>query len=476
MRPVLSLSWRLLHSGADRSRLSALLVLFAVAASTTLLMFAVGTNHAFGDRALREAWRYPVRAGGTATAIEALSTDHVRGKPIAVVDLAALDRSRASVPPGMPRFPKPGEVWVSPALATRIDQLPADELADRFPHRPTGELGNAAIMRPGELVAVVGYRPNDPAMTAPRIDGDGIAAPTRISAYATFDQATSSGLYRSLAAIATVLMVVPLLVFGGAAARLTVARRDRRLAALRLVGATPSQVVGMTVTEAVLTAFGGAVIGVAAYAALTPALARIPIRGGGWFVADLWPGPLWVAGVLIGVPLLVGASAVVGLRRVVVSPLGVARRQTPPGLKAVRSVVALALLVAFPIVAKLGGQLGAGVVLSLLGLAFLGLNLLGPWVVGMLGRIVAATASRPARLLAGRRLMDDPRAAWRTVSGLALVGFVAGFLALLNPSALNATHDTPTTVSVTVSAHRANAVEQRVRAAGRPAGAGEGLG
>ncbi|MFJ4936032.1 hypothetical protein ACIP8U_19545 [Streptomyces pseudovenezuelae] len=39
-------------------------------------------------------------------------------------------------------------------------------------------------------------------------------------------------------------------------------------------------------------------------------------------------------------------------------------------------------------------------------------------------------ARRPATLLAGRRLSDDPRGAWRTVSGLVLAGFAAGFFAV----------------------------------------------
>ncbi|MET9090420.1 ABC transporter permease, partial [Streptomyces sp. NPDC004237] len=38
----------------------------------------------------------------------------------------------------------------------------------------------------------------------------------------------------------------------------------------------------------------------------------------------------------------------------------------------------------------------------------------------------------PATLLAGRRLSDDPRGAWRTVSGLVLAGFVAGFFTVGN--------------------------------------------
>ncbi|MFI6521314.1 FtsX-like permease family protein [Spirillospora sp. NPDC050679] len=441
MRTTFELTWRLLRGGGRRGLLGSLLTLAAVAVSTGLLLFAVGGNHAFMQRADADAWRHPSAAKGAATAVEALSTDYVRGRQVTVVDLAALD-AKAPVPPGMARFPKPGETWTSPALAELMRSLPADQLADRFPGgRSAGTLGEDALVHPDELVAVVGRSADDPAVTAARDAGiaDASASPARIDSYATGTVSSTPQIYQILAAIASVLMVVPLLVFGGAAARLTVARRDRRLAALRLVGATPGQVVAVTVVEAVLTALAGAVAGALLYALAVPALARITIGGGAWFTGDLWPPLPWLAGVLAAVPLLVGVSAVVGLRRVVVSPLGVARRQTPPGMKAVRLLAFAVIVVAFGAVGgSLGGlrEVGLVVLLAFLALAFLGINLVGPWVVALIGRIAAGTARSPVRLLAGRRLLDDPRAAWRTVAGVALTGFVAGFLALLNPSAM----------------------------------------
>lgn len=137
-----------------------------------------------------------------------------------------------------------------------------------------------------------------------------------------------------------------------------------------------------------------------------------------------------MAGTLVAVPLLVGLSAVVGLRRVVVSPLGVAKRQTPPAMRFVRVAALFVILAAVPF---LGFEVSVVVVAVVLGLAFLALNLVGPWVVGVIGRVAARTARGPARLLAGRRLVDDPKSAWRTVSGVALTGFVAGFIGMLTP-------------------------------------------
>ncbi|MFF3440110.1 FtsX-like permease family protein [Streptosporangium sp. NPDC002721] len=429
MSGPLGLSWRLLRGGGRRGLLGAGLTVAAVAVSTALLLFAVVANLGFQDRAAREAWRNPVPAASGAVAIQAVRTDYVRDLWITVVDLAALG-PQAPPPPGLRRFPAPGEVWLSPGLAELAGELPAGQLADRFPGRRGGTIGDEALVYPGELVAVRGQAVDSPVMRATSSDDSrGGSLPTRISSFEgrTTDDAVG---YSALGLIASVLMVVPLLVFGGAAARLTVARRDQRLAALRLVGASPGQVVAMTVYEAVITAFGGAVLGTVLYGLLTPLLARIGIRGGPWFLADVWPGVLPTLAVLVAVPLLVGVSAVVGLRRVVVSPLGVAKRETPPAMRFVRIVALFAALVAVPLIGR-GAEVG--VIAAVIGGAFLCVNLAGPWVVALIGRITTRTARSPARLLAGRRLTDDPRSAWRTVSGVALTGFVAGFVGLLAP-------------------------------------------
>jgi hypothetical protein len=427
----LDLTWRLLKGGGRRGMLGTWLTLGAVAVSTALLLFAVTANFAFQSRGDRDAWRNPVAAKEKATAVQAARFDYVRDKRMLVVDVAALPGRSPAPPPGLDRFPAPGEAWLSPALAALAKELPRDQLAARFP-AVAGELGEEALAYPGELVAVVGQRPDAPVMTAERSD-DWIAGrpPTPIADFTGRVSEDAQG-YQVLALIASVLMVVPLLVFGGAAARLTVARRDQRLAALRLVGATPGQVVAMTVAEAVIVAFAGAIAGTVAYVLAAPLLARIEIGGGPWFTADLFPHPLVLAGALVVVPLLVGLSAVVGLRRVVVSPLGVARRETPPGMRVVRLLALVAVLAAFP---ALGAQTSVTVIAVAIALAMLTLNLAGPWVVSVIGRITAAVARTPARLLAGRRLVDDPRSAWRTVAGVALTGFVAGFLGALSPGA-----------------------------------------
>src|SRR5690606_29058397 len=76
--------------------------------------------------------------------------------------------------------------------------------------------------------------------------------------------------YHALAAIAIVLLVVPLITLGGAAARLSARRRDERLSTLRLLGVSPAGVVAATVAESTIVAAIGTVLGALAHLALVP--------------------------------------------------------------------------------------------------------------------------------------------------------------------------------------------------------------
>jgi hypothetical protein len=428
MRAAASLAWRLLRAGGRRDMLTAALGVGAFAVTTTLLLLVLAGNVGFAARAGHKAWREPVAAGADATAVELVGTHLLRDHPVTVVELAAL-RPDAPVPPGLDRFPAPGEMWVSPALRRLLSGVPGGEFADRFGGRTAGVLERPALAYPDELVAVVGHRPDDPRLTAPAAP-DATATPTRISSFAGRTGTREALQYTSLTRIATALLVVPLLILGAAAARLGVSRRLARLAAMRLVGATPRQVVTLTAVESTIAAAAGALIGGLLYLAVLPLVARIELAGGSWFTADLLPAPDQAAAALAGIVLLAAGSAVVGLRGVVVSPLGVAQRHTPRRLRAIRLVLFAVLVGVFSVVTG-NPDASVGAIVTALSLVFGGVALLGPWVVGLIGRLVVAIGSRPATLLAGRRLVDDPRTAWRTVGGLTLAGFVAGFIALI---------------------------------------------
>jgi hypothetical protein len=53
-----------------------------------------------------------------------------------------------------------------------------------------------------------------------------------------------------------------------------------------------------------------------------------------------------------------------------------------------------------------------------------GLVIAGPWLTLLGSRLMARRAQRPATLIAGRRLADDPKAGFRAISGLVLAIFI----------------------------------------------------
>lgn len=241
-----------------------------------------------------------------------------------------------------------------------------------------------------------------------------------------------AALYQALAAIALVLLIVPLASLGGAAARLSARRRDERLSTLRLLGVSPAGVIGATVLESTLVAAAGALTGVAGHLALVPFIGRIPFRGQPLGADAVLLSPLAMIGVVAGVIALAGISAAVGLRLVVISPLGVRTRSAAPRVHWLRAVAAVAVIVmAFATMQLFPGTAGfmitIVVIAGMFAAALAVLNLIGPWALKVQAKGTLRRAERPQRLLAARLVLDSPKAAWRQVSGVAMASFMAIF-------------------------------------------------
>ncbi|KAB8290341.1 FtsX-like permease family protein [Bifidobacterium avesanii] len=249
------------------------------------------------------------------------------------------------------------------------------------------------------------------------------------------NMAGMAGGYVFLAAVACLLLVVPFAALAGSAARLAASRRDARLAALRLVGATRGQVVRLTALDAAGQAVLGALIGVLLYLALMPAIMLLNFQNLHFTFEQLWVGPLALVATVAGVAALALASALLTLRRVSITPLGVAARASQP-LPAAWRVAAfvgamIAALATFKLLPQLGASLGEAAMIAIsLGfmlLPFLLMNLVGSWAVAARARARARRPRTAAVMIGMRRILDDPKRAWRNVSGIALAMFIAGF-------------------------------------------------
>jgi hypothetical protein len=240
-----------------------------------------------------------------------------------------------------------------------------------------------------------------------------------------------AGIYQVLAVIALSLLVVPLVGLGGSAARLSARRRDDRLASLRLLGATPGLVARLTVIESTGLALAGAISGVVVSLLVSPLVGLIPFRGHPLGTSILL-NPGWVALTVAGVGVLAAISAAVGLRGVILSPLGVRTRQQAPRMHWLRLVITVGVFVAAVLaMSVVRAAPGMGILATVLAVGFGGsiavLNLIGPWLLRAIASRQARRARTVRRLLAARSILESPTAAWRQVSGVAMTSFVAVF-------------------------------------------------
>jgi hypothetical protein len=328
-----------------------------------------------------------------------------------------------------------------------MDSTPANQLADRYPGHLAGVIGDAALPSPSSLVIVVGRAPAQLAGTVNTVQVTSITSVMPGSftnqcsgpgcppmpnpkglAYFPDDPGGGASSVDLILAVVALAVLTPVLIFIGTATRLSAARREERFAAMRLAGATRGQVSLIAAIESTTAAVAGTVIGFGFFFLLRIPVAAIPFIGQPFFPAELTLSLLDVLVVAVGVPMFAAVAARMALRRVNISPLGVARRARPKPPVAWRVIPLAAGLaeLGFWTVhghpASIPGQIQAFA--SSFFLILVGIFIAGPWLTMAAARTMARWTSRPGTLLAARRIGDDPKAAFRAVSGLVLALFI----------------------------------------------------
>ncbi|MEO3874175.1 hypothetical protein ABGB18_35700 [Nonomuraea sp. B12E4] len=229
---------------------------------------------------------------------------------------------------------------------------------------------------------------------------------------------------QAVTALGMAILVVPVMAFVHQVSRLASATRERRLAALRLAGATPRHVRRLGAYEGGWRALLGGLSGIAGY--LVVALVLSWSLGGGLPLISYVQGVT----VLIAVTLAGALSGTKAGGHVVSSPLGVVRRAEPAGPRArdlvlvVVGIGAYALGIADKGRFMIGGVYGvallvvAGAVLLLFGLV-----LATAWLVRAAARQAGRRAATAESLLAARLMEADPRGWARALSVVGLTVF-----------------------------------------------------
>ncbi len=411
----------------------------AVAVGVALLLGVLAEFHAYQTNANKTCWSCTQGASvpGPLPSHGDLwnnSVDFYQGQTINRLDVAALG-ANAPVPPGIAQLPPAGDYYASPALASLIRTVPSDQLGGRFPGKMIGTIGQAGLNGSGDLAIYIGY-------TSKQLDAvPGTQWVTSI--YSGPPQAVFSPFFRFAFLVGVLAVVFPMLVLISTATRLAADRREERFAALRLVGGTPGDIRIVAAVEAAISAFLGAVLGTVIFLLVRPALAGAALVGTQYFESDLTPTVAGYVAMLVGAPIAAAIAALVSLRRVQISPLGVSRRATPKPptfWRLIALLVGLGVFV-YGLVKTTRDGIGAPAYPGLL-LTMIGLVIAGPWLTAQATRLFGLAANGSSTVLAARRLADNPKGAFRAVSGLTLAVFLGTMVGLMVPAA-NETEVTP---------------------------------
>ncbi|WP_215448791.1 ABC transporter permease [Streptomyces sp. ATCC 21386] len=430
----LAMGMRFTFTGGREGWVRALLTAVGVGLGVALLLLTAAVPNVLSARETREEARQDRGIGylqpqskPTDKSLVIADTDteyqqqEIRGR------LLEPEGAGAPLPPGVAEFPAPGEMVVSPALSDLLRSDAGKLLRERLPYETVGTIGQAGLIGSTDLVYYAGAKG-----IADRVDGSVVA---RIDAFGTDTAGTSDEdpvdpILLLLTLVVFVVLLTPVAVFIATAVRFGGERRDRRLAALRLVGSDGRMTRRIAAGEALAGALLGLAFGAGFFMLGREVAGSVEVFDVSVFPSDLDPSPGLALLVALAVPAAAVLVTLFALRGVVIEPLGVVRTAKPPRRRLwwrlLPPLAGLALL--YPMIGQ-GAENGTfneymvtgGVVLLLFGI-----TALLPWVVeAFVARLGSGAVSWQ---LAVRRLQLSSGTAARMVNGIAVA--VAGAIAL----------------------------------------------
>ncbi|MEV7370981.1 ABC transporter permease [Streptomyces sp. NPDC090301] len=424
----LALGARFAVTGGRSGLLRTLLTATGVGFGVALLLLASSLPNMLFQREVRESVR-AVDGSEQVTAPRADSFLHL-GRTTAYRDdavtglLLTPEGDSPAVPPGAAAFPERGEMLVSPALRDLLDSPDGALLKERLPYKVGGTIGPDGLIGPAELryVAHVGF------LTTENFDGRGVRYGWSVP------EEPMNAFLILLVVVACVVLLLPVLVFIATAVRFGGEQRDRRLAALRLVGADTAMTRRIAAGESLAGALLGLVVGLGLFAAARQFAGAFTIWDVNAYPSDVVPMPALAVLTLATVPVSSVVVTLFALRGVVIEPLGVVRTSTPRRRRLWWRLLLLAAGVAL-LVPLMGEVRVTETSIDTVGvaagttLALIGLTTLLPWLVE--AGVKRLHAGPVAWQLAVRRLQLSSGTAARAVSGIVVAATGAIALQML---------------------------------------------
>ncbi|WP_329335185.1 ABC transporter permease [Streptomyces sp. NBC_00663] len=425
----LAMGVRFAFAGGREGWVRVLLTAVGVGLGVALLLLTTAIPNAMSVRDQREAARQDMTYSATRlkkaddTLIVGYVTTTYHDKSVRGRELEP-EGSRSPLPPGLSDFPAPGEMVVSPALRKLLDSADGKLLRERLPERIVGTIGEKGLIGSAELAFYRGAEG-----LAPRIDGGNV---DRIERFGTPSPPSDplDPVLLLLILVVFAVLLTPVAVFIAAAVRFGGERRDRRLAALRLVGSDARMTRRVAAGEAMAGAVVGLVLGAGFFMVGRQIAGNVELFDYSFFPSYLNPSPLLALLVAVAVPAAAVLVTQFALRGVVIEPLGVVRTAKPSRRRLwwrlLLPLGGLAML--YPMIGQGNDRGNFNQYLTVGGVMLLlvGVTALLPWIVEA---VVSRLGAGPvAWQLAVRRLQLSSGTAARMVNGIAVA--VAGAIAL----------------------------------------------
>ncbi|MFE0445408.1 ABC transporter permease [Streptomyces fungicidicus] len=425
----LAMGSRYAFAGGREGWVRALLTAVGVGLGVALLLLTTALPGALAERHRREEARLDYTFGEEITSradntlvIARTDTEFddrdIRGRVLEA------EGPKAPLPPGLREFPAPGDMVVSPALRELLDSESGALLRERLPYDTVGTIGEQGLIGSQELAYYAGGE-----NLAQRI-GDSPAV--RLASFGNPDptEEETDPVLVLLVLVVFVVLLMPVAVFIAAAVRFGGERRDRRLAALRLVGSDGGMTRRIAAGEALAGALLGLVFGTGFFLAGRELAASFEAYGISVFPSYLNPSPLLALLVAVAVPAAAVLVTLLALRGVVIEPLGVVRTARPARRRLwwrlLLPLAGIGMLLPMIGQGRENGEFNQYLVTGGVVCLLVGVTALLPWIVEtVVARLGAGSLSWQ---LAVRRLQLSSGAAARLVNGIAVA--VAGAIAL----------------------------------------------
>ncbi|MDK2899496.1 MAG: hypothetical protein PWQ10_683 [Patescibacteria group bacterium] len=438
----MSIGWLLFRKSGKRSIGRLVLTASAVALGVLMILAFTAVVNALDTRSAHSNWRLDIFdenisgkiIDGVNPVEVALDTrgnlNKWRNNNITTVSMFKTGNNSPQII-GMP-IPSVGEYYVSKGLDKIIKDNPDISIGSRFGSEQIGIIPDNLLSSPDSLEVVRGMSQQEASS----------ATIHTFKAY-RFNDNTSirdHGIFILMILIfgATILLF-PIVMFVSIATQLGSAQREKRYAAMRLVGATRSQITHIMAIESFVSAVAGVILGSVAYL-----IARVPLAQIRFDNERFWPNDINVSIkqycliVIITIALCLIANWW-GMRHVQTSPLGIARTQRIIKNSHFWSIIPLLLglsvfvFVSTPVGNKWFADNSSDSMMPLLilmvGILFVmfGLILAGSWLTSKIAKLFAKKTQRAPILLATKRIAGYSKQVFRSVSGVVLALFAGSF-------------------------------------------------